>query len=47
MNKVLNPVEVYAPERSKKIELNEKIHFDTMKLLYAQTDRQIALLKTQ
>jgi hypothetical protein len=34
MNKVLNPVEVYAPERSNKFELNEKIHFDTMELLY-------------
>ena len=34
MNKVLNPVEVYAPERSNKFELNEKIHFDTMELMY-------------
>jgi hypothetical protein len=37
MDKVLNPVEelkVYAPERSNKFELNEKIHFDTMELLY-------------
>jgi hypothetical protein len=34
MDKALNPVEVYAPERSNKFELNEKIHFDTMDLLY-------------
>jgi hypothetical protein len=34
MDKVLNPIEVYAPERSNKFELNEKIHFDTMELLY-------------
>jgi hypothetical protein len=34
MDKVLNPVEVYAPARSNKLELNEKIHFDTMELLY-------------
>ena len=35
MNKVLNPVEVMHLKDPKKIELNEKIHFDTMKLLYA------------
>ena len=34
MDKVLNPVEVYAPERFNKFELNEKIRFDTMELLY-------------
>jgi hypothetical protein len=35
LDKVLNPVEDYAPERSNKFELIEKIHFATMELLYA------------
>jgi hypothetical protein len=34
MDKVLNSVEVYAPERSNKFELNKKIHFATMELWY-------------
>jgi hypothetical protein len=44
MDKVLNSVEVYAPERSNKFELkllNEKIHFATMELLYTHITLQV------
>jgi hypothetical protein len=34
MDKVQNPIEVYAPERFNKFELNEKILFGTIELLY-------------
>jgi hypothetical protein len=41
VDKVLNPVEVYAPKRSNKFELNEKIHFGTMELVYTHIDKQV------
>jgi hypothetical protein len=41
MDKVLNPVEVYALERSNKFELNEKMHLAKMKLLYTHITQQV------
>jgi hypothetical protein len=41
MDKALNSVEVFAPERSNKFELNEKIHFATMELLYTHITQQV------
>jgi hypothetical protein len=41
MDKALNSVEVFAPERSNKFELNEKIHFATMELLYTHIIQQV------
>ena len=41
MDKALNSVEVYAPERSNKFELDVKIHFATMELLYTHITQQV------
>jgi hypothetical protein len=38
---VLNSVEVYAPEKSNKIELDEEIHFTTMELLYNHISKRV------